>query len=194
MNGGKSKSALFLVPCLTALDEVTLVVTLVSPHSKERYESAVRKTLEKSQRAQQNQHLRGRKAARTRKWRSDVCSLFSLSFNMSSLCSDNNIHFSICVTKQCLERLIFCFCCTYNLVLINTLVPRRPPLTPWEKNLVSRLLTPTFSYLARSKSAGCQSGEEGTLPHLNSPNQFTSVLVLHSAKHVYCFILTPLQY
>ncbi|XP_036928701.1 ensconsin isoform X1 [Acanthopagrus latus] len=39
-------------------------------------------------------------------------------------------------------------------------VPRRLPLTPWEKNLVSRLLTPTCSYLARSKSAGCQSGEE----------------------------------
>lgn len=45
--------------------------------------------------------------------------------------------------------------------------PRRLPLTTWEKNLVTRLLTPTFSYLARSKSAGCQSGEEGTLSHGN---------------------------
>ncbi|KAM9341540.1 ensconsin [Symphorus nematophorus] len=72
---------------------------------KERYESAVRKTLEKSQKAQHNsQNSRGRK-----------------------------------LTKN---------------------VPRRLPLTPWEKNLVSRLLTPTCSYLARSKSAGCQSGEE----------------------------------
>nr|XP_019962583.1 PREDICTED: ensconsin-like isoform X1 [Paralichthys olivaceus] len=73
---------------------------------KERYESAVRKTLQKSQRAQQNfsQNPRGRK-----------------------------------LTKN---------------------VPHRLPLTPWEKNLVSRLLTPTCSYLARSKSAGCQSGEE----------------------------------
>uniref|UniRef100_A0A668AU23 Microtubule-associated protein 7a n=1 Tax=Myripristis murdjan TaxID=586833 RepID=A0A668AU23_9TELE len=34
-------------------------------------------------------------------------------------------------------------------------VPRRLPLTTWERNLVSRLLTPTCSYLARSKSAGC---------------------------------------
>ncbi|XP_056282560.1 ensconsin-like isoform X2 [Pseudoliparis swirei] len=38
--------------------------------------------------------------------------------------------------------------------------PRRLPLTSWERNLVIRLLTPTCSYLARSKSAVCQSGEE----------------------------------
>lgn len=73
---------------------------------KERHESAVRRTLEKSQKAQQtlSQNSRGRK-----------------------------------LTKN---------------------VPRRLPLTTWEKNLVNRLLTPTCSYLARSKSAGCQSGEE----------------------------------
>ncbi|KAG7229089.1 hypothetical protein INR49_013030 [Caranx melampygus] len=73
---------------------------------KERYESAVRKTIEKSQKALQSlsQNTRGRKTTK------------------------------------------------------NT--PRRLPLTSWEKNLVSRLLTPTCSYLARSKSAGCQSGEE----------------------------------
>ncbi|XP_041828379.1 ensconsin isoform X2 [Melanotaenia boesemani] len=73
---------------------------------KERYESAVRRTLEKSQKAQQhlNQNPRGRKP--------------------------------------------------------NKYAPRRLPLTTWEKNLVSRLLTPTCSYLARSKSAGCQSGGE----------------------------------
>ncbi|XP_073339227.1 LOW QUALITY PROTEIN: ensconsin [Pagrus major] len=73
---------------------------------KERHESAVRRTQEKSQKAQQSpgQNSRGRKPAKN--------------------------------------------------------VPRRLPLTPWEKNLVSRLLTPTCSYLARSKSAGCQSGEE----------------------------------
>ncbi|TNM95809.1 hypothetical protein fugu_016892 [Takifugu bimaculatus] len=71
---------------------------------KERFESAVRKTVEKSQRAQQNQNTRGR-----RLWKD---------------------------------------------------APGRLPLTTWEKNLVTRLLTPTFSYLARSKSAGFQSGEE----------------------------------
>ncbi|XP_077418904.1 uncharacterized protein LOC144049978 isoform X2 [Vanacampus margaritifer] len=38
--------------------------------------------------------------------------------------------------------------------------PRHIVLSTWEKNLVSRLLTPTSSYLARSKSAAGQSGEE----------------------------------
>ncbi|XP_038585056.1 ensconsin-like isoform X2 [Micropterus salmoides] len=81
---------------------------------KERYESAVRRTMEKSQRAQQNlsQNSRGRK-----------------------------------LTKY---------------------APRRLPLTTWEKNLVSRLLTPTCSYLARSKSAGYQSGEEVSFHSINS--------------------------
>ncbi|KAM6968716.1 ensconsin isoform 2-T2 [Tautogolabrus adspersus] len=83
---------------------------------RERYESAVRRTLEKSQRAQLNlsQNSRGRK-----------------------------------LTKN---------------------VPRRLPLTPWEKNLVSRLLTPTCSYLARSKSAACQSGEEVSFHSMNITN------------------------
>ncbi|XP_034050773.1 ensconsin-like [Thalassophryne amazonica] len=73
----------------------------------ERYESAVRKTIEKSQKVQQNvsQNSRGRKISKSG-------------------------------------------------------VPRHLPLTPWEKKLVSRLLTPTCSYLARSKSAGCHSGAE----------------------------------
>ncbi|XP_057715628.1 ensconsin-like isoform X1 [Corythoichthys intestinalis] len=73
---------------------------------KERNESAVRRTKEKSQRAQQksSQNVSGRKP-----------------------------------TKN---------------------APRHIALSTWEKNLVSRLLTPTSSFLARSKSAADQSGEE----------------------------------
>ncbi|XP_077394409.1 uncharacterized protein LOC144031293 isoform X2 [Festucalex cinctus] len=73
---------------------------------KERNESAVRRTQEKSQRAQHNfsQNVRERKPAKN--------------------------------------------------------APRHIVLSAWEKNLVSRLLTPTSSYLARSKSAAGQSGEE----------------------------------
>ncbi|XP_049595626.1 ensconsin isoform X2 [Syngnathus scovelli] len=73
---------------------------------KERNESAVRRTQEKSQRAQENfsQNVRGRKPAKN--------------------------------------------------------APRHIVLSTWEKNLVSRLLTPTSSYLARSKSAVDQSAEE----------------------------------
>ncbi|KAJ7990819.1 hypothetical protein DPEC_G00290870 [Dallia pectoralis] len=44
----------------------------------------------------------------------------------------------------------------------NKSAPRRSPLTAWEKALVSRLLIPTCSYLARSwsRSKSAQSGEE----------------------------------
>ncbi|XP_032356731.1 ensconsin isoform X1 [Etheostoma spectabile] len=80
---------------------------------KERYESAVRRTVEKSQKVQSlSQYARGRK-----------------------------------LTKN---------------------IPRRLPLTTWEKNLVNRLLTPTYSYLARSKSAGCQSGDQVSFHSMNS--------------------------
>uniref|UniRef100_A0A8C5WJF7 Microtubule associated protein 7 n=1 Tax=Leptobrachium leishanense TaxID=445787 RepID=A0A8C5WJF7_9ANUR len=36
---------------------------------------------------------------------------------------------------------------------------RRPHLSPWESNVVNRLLTPTHSYLARSKSTAALSGD-----------------------------------
>lgn len=74
----------------------------------------------------------------------------------------------LCVSSQFLDCLIALFLLHLQLYADNTLVPRRLPLTIWEKNLVSRLLTPTCSYLARSKSVGCHSGEEGTLPQNES--------------------------
>ncbi|XP_038865060.1 ensconsin-like [Salvelinus namaycush] len=81
---------------------------------KERYESVVKKTLEKSQRIKQRirQGSRGRKTD-------------------------------------------------------NKSAPRRSPLTAWERALVSRLLTPTCSYLARSRSRShnCQSREEEVSCH-----------------------------
>ncbi|XP_038155466.1 ensconsin isoform X2 [Cyprinodon tularosa] len=92
---------------------------------KERHETTVRKTIERSQKAQQHlsQSSRGRKP--------------------------------------------------------NKNAPRRLPLTTWERNLVSRLLTPTCSYLARSKSAACRSGEEVSCHPSNaipSPNIITPKL------------------
>ncbi|XP_059209885.1 ensconsin [Centropristis striata] len=93
---------------------------------KERHETAVRRTVEKSQKAQQSHNSRGRK-----------------------------------LTKN---------------------VPRRLPLTTWEKNLVSRLLTPTCSYLARSKSAGCQSGEEVSFHSMNSSTT-TTTTPPHKPQH-----------
>lgn len=38
---------------------------------------------------------------------------------------------------------------------------RRLQLSPWESSIVSRLLTPTHSFLARSKSTAALSGDAG---------------------------------
>ncbi|KAK3519409.1 hypothetical protein QTP70_027520 [Hemibagrus guttatus] len=45
---------------------------------------------------------------------------------------------------------------------------RRMPLTPWENNVVTRLQTPTHSYLARSRSAVCLSGEAASCHQTSS--------------------------
>ncbi|KAF5897284.1 ensconsin isoform X3, partial [Clarias magur] len=45
---------------------------------------------------------------------------------------------------------------------------RRLPLTPWESNMVSRLQTPTHSYLARSRSAISLSGDLASCHHTSS--------------------------
>ncbi|XP_062406586.1 ensconsin [Sardina pilchardus] len=52
---------------------------------------------------------------------------------------------------------------------------RRLPLTPWENNMVSRLLTPTHSYLARSRSAMSLSGGETASCHPMSSLSFKSL-------------------
>ncbi|CAG09084.1 unnamed protein product [Tetraodon nigroviridis] len=41
---------------------------------------------------------------------------------------------------------------------------RRLPLTPWEANVVNRLQQPTHSYLARSRSAMSLTGDHGAIP------------------------------
>ncbi|XP_053542256.1 ensconsin isoform X2 [Ictalurus punctatus] len=45
---------------------------------------------------------------------------------------------------------------------------RRMPLTPWENNVISRLQTPTHSYLARSRSAVSLSGDAASCHHASS--------------------------
>lgn len=110
----------------------------------------------------------------------DECAVFFSSLLTLSFFSCITTYFSLAilrVSRQFLDCLISLFLLHLQLYTDNTLVPRRLPLTTWEKNLVSRLLTPTCSYLARSKSAGCQSGEEGTPPLHNRMNLFALVLV-----------------
>lgn len=128
---------------------------------KERHETAVRRTIERSQKAQQqlSQSSRGRKPVKNGTKR---CTYFLLSesFNAVSLSLKKK---KVSRKAACSCKVLFvAFALLTNFTLINAPAPRRLPLTTWERDLVSRLLTPTCSYLARSKSAACRSGEEGT--------------------------------
>lgn len=49
-------------------------------------------------------------------------------------------------------------------------------LSPWESNVVSRLLTPTHSFLARSKSVATLSGDAGKIK--TSMNSLLSYILL----------------
>lgn len=48
-----------------------------------------------------------------------------------------------------------------NIFLMWWHLARRLQLSPWESNVVNRLLTPTHSFLARSKSTAALSGDAG---------------------------------
>ncbi|PWA29790.1 hypothetical protein CCH79_00007973 [Gambusia affinis] len=127
---------------------------------KERHETAVRRTIERSQKAQQqlSQRSRGRKPVKNGTKR---CTYFllSASFNAVSLAFSKIKKKSRKAAGSC-NVLSVAFALLTNFTLINAPAPRRLPLTTWERDLVSRLLTPTCSYLARSKSAACRPGEE----------------------------------
>uniref|UniRef100_A0A087YJ79 Ensconsin n=1 Tax=Poecilia formosa TaxID=48698 RepID=A0A087YJ79_POEFO len=118
---------------------------------KERHETAVRRTIERSQKAQQqlSQSPRGRKLVKNGTKR---CTYFFLSPFANAVSLSRKAAGSWNV-------LSVAFALLTNFTLINAPAPRRLPLSTWERNLVSRLLTPTCSYLARSKSAACRSGE-----------------------------------
>ncbi|XP_075195961.1 ensconsin isoform X6 [Anomaloglossus baeobatrachus] len=66
---------------------------------------------------------------------------------------------------------------------------RRPQLSPWESNVVSRLLTPTHSYLARSKSTAALSGDAASCsPITPQPSKTQISKSFEKAKH---FFSTP---
>ncbi|XP_075718603.1 ensconsin isoform X5 [Rhinoderma darwinii] len=66
---------------------------------------------------------------------------------------------------------------------------RRPQLSPWESNVVSRLLTPTHSYLARSKSTAALSGDAASCSPI-SP-QLSKTPVSKSSEKAKHFFSTP---
>ncbi|KAJ6660122.1 hypothetical protein lerEdw1_018049 [Lerista edwardsae] len=63
---------------------------------------------------------------------------------------------------------------------------RRLQLSPWESNMVSRLLTPTHSFLARSKSAATLSGDAASCSPI-SPLSFKAISCRHPADRAKLF-------
>ncbi|XP_063773470.1 ensconsin isoform X2 [Pseudophryne corroboree] len=66
---------------------------------------------------------------------------------------------------------------------------RRPQLSPWESSVVTRLLTPTHSYLARSKSTAALSGDAASCSPI-SPQPYKTPTSKSSEK-LKLFITTP---
>ncbi|KAH0622327.1 hypothetical protein JD844_024527 [Phrynosoma platyrhinos] len=67
---------------------------------------------------------------------------------------------------------------------------RRLQLSPWESNVVSRLLTPTHSFLARSKSAATLSGDAASCSPI-SPLSFKAISCRNPADRAKLFGTTP---
>ncbi|XP_053237988.1 ensconsin isoform X8 [Podarcis raffonei] len=67
---------------------------------------------------------------------------------------------------------------------------RRLQLSPWESSVVSRLLTPTHSFLARSKSAATLSGDAASCSPI-SPLSFKAVSCRNPADRAKLFGTTP---
>ncbi|XP_033874653.3 ensconsin isoform X10 [Acipenser ruthenus] len=113
---------------------------------KERHEAVVRRTIERSQKAKQKPN----------RW-SWGGAMHSSTVNTSDADrrSLSTMNLSKHVDPVMSKRLS-----SSSATLLNT--PdraRRMQLSPWESNIVSRLLTPTHSYLARSRSTVSLSGE-----------------------------------
>ncbi|XP_041108415.1 ensconsin isoform X11 [Polyodon spathula] len=113
---------------------------------KERHEAVVRRTIERSQKAKQ----------KPSRW-SWGGAMHSSTINTSDADrrSVSTMNLSKHVDPVMSKRLS-----SSSATLLNASDrARRMQLSPWESNIVSRLLTPTHSYLARSRSAVSLSGE-----------------------------------
>uniref|UniRef100_V9K8W3 Ensconsin-like protein n=1 Tax=Callorhinchus milii TaxID=7868 RepID=V9K8W3_CALMI len=114
---------------------------------KERHEAVVRRTIERSQRAKQKQNRWSWGGALQRNTtinRDDADRRSVSTMNLSK-------HVDPVINKRLSSS---------SATLLNSpdRVVRRLQLSPWESNIVTRLLTPTHSFLARSRSTAALSG------------------------------------
>nr|XP_008112727.1 PREDICTED: ensconsin isoform X6 [Anolis carolinensis] len=114
---------------------------------KERHEAVVRRTIERSQKPKQKQNRWS--------WGGTLHSNSSINTTDPDRRSVSTMNLSKHVDPVINKRLS-----SSSATLLNS--PdraRRLQLSPWESSVVSRLLTPTHSFLARSKSAATLSGD-----------------------------------
>ncbi|KAM8945546.1 ensconsin [Pelodytes ibericus] len=114
---------------------------------KERHEAVVRRTIERSQKPKQKNNRWS--------WGGPIQSNPSVSSSDPDRRSVSTMNLSKHIDPVINKRLS-----TSSATLLNS--PdrgRRPPLSPWESSVVNRLLMPTHSYLARSKSIAALSGD-----------------------------------
>ncbi|XP_018412434.1 PREDICTED: ensconsin [Nanorana parkeri] len=145
---------------------------------KERHEAVVKRTIQRSQKPRQKNN----------RWSWGG----SLQSNQSIISSDpdrrsvSTMNLSKHVDPVVINKRLS----TSSATLLNS--PdrgRRPQLSPWESNMVSRLLTPTHSYLARSKSTAALSGDAASCSPITPQTQKTPTI--KSSERPKAFLTTP---
>nr|XP_028579347.1 ensconsin isoform X2 [Podarcis muralis] len=145
---------------------------------KERHEAVVRRTIERSQKPKQKQNRWS--------WGGALHNSSSINNTDPDRRSVSTMNLSKHVDPVINKRLS-----SSSATLLNS--PdraRRLQLSPWESSVVSRLLTPTHSFLARSKSAATLSGDAASCSPI-SPLSFKAVSCRNPADRAKLFGTTP---
>ncbi|XP_062980694.1 ensconsin [Elgaria multicarinata webbii] len=145
---------------------------------KERHEAVVRRTIERSQKPRQKQNRWS--------WGGTLHNSSSINNTDPDRRSVSTMNLSKHVDPVINKRLS-----SSSATLLNS--PdraRRLQLSPWESSIVSRLLTPTHSFLARSKSAATLSGDAASCSPI-SPLSLKAISCRNPADRTKLFGTTP---
>nr|XP_009687170.1 PREDICTED: ensconsin isoform X3 [Struthio camelus australis] len=143
---------------------------------KERHEAVVRRTIERSQKPKQKQN----------RWSWGGALHSSINNTDPDRRSVSTMNLSKHVDPVINKRLS-----SSSATLLNS--PdraRRLQLSPWESSIVSRLLTPTHSFLARSKSTAALSGDAASCSPI-SPLSYKAMNCRNPADRAKLFASTP---
>ncbi|XP_013916034.1 PREDICTED: ensconsin isoform X2 [Thamnophis sirtalis] len=145
---------------------------------KERHEAVVRRTIERSQKPKEKQN----------RW--SLGSTLHRSSSVNNTDPDRRSVSTMNLSKH-VDPVINKRLSYSSATLLNS--PdraRRMQLSPWESNMVSRLLTPTHSFLARSKSVATLSGDAASCSPI-SPLSFKAISCQSPADRAKLFGTAP---